>query len=38
VSPRQAARRGGGDIAFEDERLVELKGLGKQAVFTVVAR
>jgi class 3 adenylate cyclase len=28
----------GGDIAFEDERLVELKGLGKQAVFTVVAR
>jgi class 3 adenylate cyclase len=27
----------GGDISFEDERVVELKGLGEQAVYTVVA-
>jgi len=28
----------GGDISFEDERVVELKGLGEQSVYTVVAR
>ena len=27
-----------GDICFTDERVVELKGLGEQAVYTVVAR
>jgi class 3 adenylate cyclase len=27
----------GGDISFEDERVVQLKGLGEQAVYTVVA-
>jgi class 3 adenylate cyclase len=28
----------GGDISFEDERIVDLKGLGEQAICTVVSR
>jgi class 3 adenylate cyclase len=28
----------GGDIAFEDERVVELKGLGEHAIYRVVPR
>ena len=28
---------GAGDISFEDERVVELKGLGEQTVYTVMA-
>jgi class 3 adenylate cyclase len=33
---RQLAESGG-DIFFEDERVVQLKGLGEQAIYTVVA-
>ncbi len=27
----------GGDISFEDERVVQLKGLGEYTIYTVVA-